>query len=59
MHKSLSWLKESINDFSNTYTTALLAYVFSLAGDIETRAHLLQHLDSVAVKQGESSLNWE
>uniref|UniRef100_A0A3B5LID8 Alpha-macroglobulin receptor-binding domain-containing protein n=1 Tax=Xiphophorus couchianus TaxID=32473 RepID=A0A3B5LID8_9TELE len=49
---SLLCLKESINDFSNTYTTALLAYVFTLAGDMETRAHLLQHLDSVAIKDG-------
>uniref|UniRef100_A0A3Q1J5E0 Uncharacterized protein n=1 Tax=Anabas testudineus TaxID=64144 RepID=A0A3Q1J5E0_ANATE len=45
--KSLSCLKESISDLSNTYTTALLAYVFTLAGDMETRAHLLQHLDTV------------
>ncbi|XP_007575634.1 alpha-2-macroglobulin-like [Poecilia formosa] len=50
--QSLLCLKESINDFSNTYTTALLAYVFTLAGDMETRAHLLQHLDSVAIKDG-------
>uniref|UniRef100_A0A8C6P9A6 Alpha-macroglobulin receptor-binding domain-containing protein n=1 Tax=Nothobranchius furzeri TaxID=105023 RepID=A0A8C6P9A6_NOTFU len=50
--RSLSCLREFTNDFSNTYTTALLAYVFTLAGDMETRAHLLQHLDSVAVKQG-------
>ncbi|XP_013882149.1 alpha-2-macroglobulin [Austrofundulus limnaeus] len=57
MAKSLSWLKGSINDFSNTYTTALLAYVFSLAGDMETSDHLLQHLDSVAVKQG-GSTHW-
>uniref|UniRef100_A0A8C8DNI1 Alpha-2-macroglobulin n=1 Tax=Oryzias sinensis TaxID=183150 RepID=A0A8C8DNI1_9TELE len=50
--RSLSCLKGSINDLSNTYTTALLAYVFTLAGDMETRAHLLQHLDRVAVKKG-------
>uniref|UniRef100_A0A3Q1J0L5 Alpha-2-macroglobulin-like n=1 Tax=Anabas testudineus TaxID=64144 RepID=A0A3Q1J0L5_ANATE len=50
--KSLSCLKESISDLSNTYTTALLAYVFTLAGDMETRGHLLQHLDTVASKQG-------
>ncbi|XP_007575635.1 alpha-2-macroglobulin-like [Poecilia formosa] len=55
--QSLLCLKESINDFSNTYTTALLAYVFTLAGDMETRAHLLQHLDSVAIKDG-SSIHW-
>uniref|UniRef100_A0A3B3TZJ1 Alpha-2-macroglobulin-like n=1 Tax=Poecilia latipinna TaxID=48699 RepID=A0A3B3TZJ1_9TELE len=55
--QSLLCLKESINDFSNTYTTALLAYVFTLAGDMETRAHLLQHLDSVAIKDGDS-IHW-
>ncbi|KAG7235148.1 hypothetical protein INR49_003137, partial [Caranx melampygus] len=38
--KSLSCLKESIGNLSNTYTTALLAYVFTLAGDTETRGHL-------------------
>uniref|UniRef100_A0A3Q2UWM4 Alpha-2-macroglobulin-like protein 1 n=1 Tax=Haplochromis burtoni TaxID=8153 RepID=A0A3Q2UWM4_HAPBU len=30
----------------------LLAYVFTLAGDTETRTHLLQHLDTVAVREG-------
>ncbi|KAK2912863.1 alpha-2-macroglobulin-like [Channa argus] len=55
--KSLLCLKESINDLSNTYTTALLAYVFTLAGDMETRAHLLQHLDSVALDEG-GFLHW-
>ncbi|XP_026195475.1 alpha-2-macroglobulin-like [Anabas testudineus] len=57
MTKSLLCIKESISDLSNTYTTALLAYVFTLAGDMETRAHLLQHLDTVASKQG-GSLHW-
>ncbi|XP_038129376.1 alpha-2-macroglobulin-like isoform X2 [Cyprinodon tularosa] len=52
VNQSLSCLRESVNDFSNIYTTALLAYVFTLAGDMETRAHLLQHLDSVAAKDG-------
>ncbi|XP_038548739.1 alpha-2-macroglobulin-like [Micropterus salmoides] len=50
--KSLSCLRESISDLSNTYTTALLAYVFTLAGETETRAHLLKHLDTVASNQG-------
>ncbi|KAL3999243.1 Rab11 family-interacting protein 3/4 [Sarotherodon galilaeus] len=57
MIKSLACLKESISDLSNTYTTALLAYVFTLAGDMETRAHLLQHLDTVAVREG-GFLHW-
>uniref|UniRef100_A0A7N8XPS2 Alpha-2-macroglobulin-like n=1 Tax=Mastacembelus armatus TaxID=205130 RepID=A0A7N8XPS2_9TELE len=52
MTNSLSCLKESISNLNNTYTTALLAYVFTVAGDMETRAHLLQHLDTVAIRQG-------
>ncbi|CAI5682498.1 unnamed protein product [Oreochromis niloticus] len=52
MNKSLACLKESLSDLSNIYTTALLAYVFTLAGDVETRAHLLLHLDTVAVREG-------
>ncbi|XP_062328744.1 alpha-2-macroglobulin-like isoform X2 [Osmerus eperlanus] len=50
--KSLSYLRKRSTDVSNTYTTALLAYTFSLAGDMETRSRLLQHLDKVASHQG-------
>ncbi|XP_076591398.1 alpha-2-macroglobulin-like [Chaetodon auriga] len=57
MKKSLSCLKESISDLSNTYTTALLAYVFALAGDMDTRAHLLKQLDTAAVHHG-GFLHW-
>ncbi|XP_041849849.1 alpha-2-macroglobulin-like protein 1 [Melanotaenia boesemani] len=57
VNKSLMCLKESISGLSNTYTSALLAYVFSLAGDMETRAHLLKHLDTVAIKEGDS-IHW-
>ncbi|XP_029028275.1 alpha-2-macroglobulin-like protein 1 [Betta splendens] len=51
MTNSLSCLRNytKIND---TYTTALLAYVFTLAGDMETRSLLLQQLDTVSIKQG-------
>ncbi|XP_008296524.1 alpha-2-macroglobulin-P-like [Stegastes partitus] len=52
LRKSLSCLRESISDFSNTYTTALMAYVFTLAGDMKTRALLLDHLDTVAIREG-------
>uniref|UniRef100_A0A671UGS4 Alpha-2-macroglobulin-like n=1 Tax=Sparus aurata TaxID=8175 RepID=A0A671UGS4_SPAAU len=55
--QSLSCLRESMSDLSNTYTTALLAYVFTLAGDMEARAHLLKHLDTVALRQG-GFLHW-
>lgn len=47
-------LKGSVSHLNNTYTSALLAYVFSLAGDTKTRDSLLQHLDTVATGQGES-----
>uniref|UniRef100_A0A667Z5P3 Alpha-2-macroglobulin bait region domain-containing protein n=1 Tax=Myripristis murdjan TaxID=586833 RepID=A0A667Z5P3_9TELE len=40
---------------SNTYTRALLAYVFTLAGDMKTRALLLEQLDKDAVRRGEMS----
>uniref|UniRef100_A0A8C2WSX2 Alpha-macroglobulin receptor-binding domain-containing protein n=1 Tax=Cyclopterus lumpus TaxID=8103 RepID=A0A8C2WSX2_CYCLU len=57
MKRSLSCLRESFGDLSNSYSTALLAYVFTLAGDTEARAHLLEHLDSVAIRQG-GFLHW-
>uniref|UniRef100_A0A8C9XC24 Alpha-2-macroglobulin n=1 Tax=Sander lucioperca TaxID=283035 RepID=A0A8C9XC24_SANLU len=56
VNASLSCLKKSISNLSNTYTTALLAYVFTLAGDMETRAHLLKHLDTVVLQEG--FLHW-
>uniref|UniRef100_A0A4W5JWG0 Alpha-2-macroglobulin bait region domain-containing protein n=1 Tax=Hucho hucho TaxID=62062 RepID=A0A4W5JWG0_9TELE len=57
VHGSLSCLRNSTSDLSNTYTTALLAYTFTLAGDMETRAQLLQHLDTVALQEG-GLLHW-
>lgn len=52
MSKSLLCLKSSIGNLTNTYTTALLAYTFSLAGENETREHLLKELDNVAIAGG-------
>ncbi|XP_041668406.1 alpha-2-macroglobulin-like [Cheilinus undulatus] len=57
VQRSLSCLKESLDNLGNTYTTALLAYVFTLAGDMETRALLLRHLDTVAIQEG-NLLHW-
>uniref|UniRef100_A0A673XTT8 Alpha-2-macroglobulin-like n=1 Tax=Salmo trutta TaxID=8032 RepID=A0A673XTT8_SALTR len=54
---SLSCLKNSTSDMSNTYATALLAYTFTLAGDMETRARLLQHLDTISFQEG-GLLHW-
>ncbi|XP_034557120.1 murinoglobulin-1-like [Notolabrus celidotus] len=53
----LSCLKASLGDLSNTYATALMAYVFTLAGDLETRGQLLRHLDTVAIRSG-GYLHW-
>ncbi|XP_041665327.1 alpha-2-macroglobulin-like [Cheilinus undulatus] len=50
--KSLLCLINTVDDFSNTYATALQAYVFTLAGEMEIRTRLLKHLDSVAIKDG-------
>ncbi|XP_041924560.1 alpha-2-macroglobulin-like protein 1 isoform X1 [Alosa sapidissima] len=55
--KTLTYLKSSVSDLSNTYTTALLAYTFSLVGEEDIRAELLKHLDSVATSEG-SLLHW-
>uniref|UniRef100_A0A668AW68 Alpha-macroglobulin receptor-binding domain-containing protein n=1 Tax=Myripristis murdjan TaxID=586833 RepID=A0A668AW68_9TELE len=52
MNRSLTFLNESISSLDNTYTTALLAYVFTLAGDMKTRAILLEQLNKDAVHQG-------
>uniref|UniRef100_A0A673C520 Alpha-2-macroglobulin-like n=1 Tax=Sphaeramia orbicularis TaxID=375764 RepID=A0A673C520_9TELE len=56
LSNSLSCLKASMRDLTNTYTTALMAYVFTLAGDTEARTLLLGHLDKVGVSQG--FLHW-
>lgn len=53
----MSCLRQSLGDKSNTYTTALLAYVFTLAGDMDTRTLLLEHLDKVATHEGQKTLN--
>ncbi|XP_036453943.1 alpha-2-macroglobulin-like [Colossoma macropomum] len=55
--KGLSCLKSSIGNLTNTYTTALLAYTFSLAGEHDVRALLLKKLDSVAIS-GDGHLHW-
>ncbi|XP_064840694.1 alpha-2-macroglobulin-like [Oncorhynchus masou masou] len=57
VYRSLSCLRNSTSDLSNTYTTALLAYTFTLAGDMETRAQLLQHLDTISLQEG-GVLHW-
>uniref|UniRef100_A0A8C2BCC5 Alpha-2-macroglobulin-like n=1 Tax=Cyprinus carpio TaxID=7962 RepID=A0A8C2BCC5_CYPCA len=55
--KGLSCLKSVIKDVKNTYSTALLAYTFSLAKDTDTRQQLFKKLEDVAISDG-SHLHW-
>ncbi|XP_047676890.1 alpha-2-macroglobulin-like [Tachysurus fulvidraco] len=57
VNKGLLCLKSSIGKLTNTYSTALLAYTFSLAGENEVRERLLKVLDSVAISRG-GRLHW-
>ncbi|XP_053095648.1 alpha-2-macroglobulin-like isoform X2 [Pangasianodon hypophthalmus] len=57
VNKGLLCLKSSVGDLANTYTTALLAYTFSLAGEKDVREHLLQELKNVAIS-GDGRLHW-
>ncbi|KAF4086027.1 hypothetical protein AMELA_G00101410 [Ameiurus melas] len=57
VNKSLLCLKSSIGNLTNTYTTALLAYTFSLAGENEVREKLLKELDNDAIS-GDGRLHW-
>ncbi|KAF5901966.1 alpha-2-macroglobulin-like, partial [Clarias magur] len=58
VNKGLICLKSSIGSLANTYTTALLAYTFSLARENETREQLLKELNRVAIATGDGNLHW-
>uniref|UniRef100_A0A8C2BBR4 Alpha-macroglobulin receptor-binding domain-containing protein n=1 Tax=Cyprinus carpio TaxID=7962 RepID=A0A8C2BBR4_CYPCA len=55
--KGLSYLKRIVGNIQNTYSTALLAYTFSLAGDTDTRQQLFKKLEDAAISDG-SHLHW-
>ncbi|XDV32424.1 hypothetical protein PO909_003242 [Leuciscus waleckii] len=55
--KGLSCLRSVIEDVKNIYTTALLAYTFSLTNDTDTRQQLFKKLEDVAISDG-SHLHW-
>ncbi|XP_059370484.1 alpha-2-macroglobulin-like [Carassius carassius] len=55
--KGLSCLRSVIEDVKNTYTTALIAYTFSLANDTDTRQQLFKKLEDIAISEG-SRLHW-
>ena len=50
--KGLSCLRSDIEDVKNIYTTALLAYTFSLTNDTDTRQQLFKKLEDVAISDG-------
>ncbi|XP_028825882.1 alpha-2-macroglobulin-like protein 1 [Denticeps clupeoides] len=52
IERSLSYLKSNATTLNNTYTTALLFYTFTLAGDKEMRSTLLNRLDKQARNAG-------
>ncbi|TTO95313.1 Alpha-2-macroglobulin [Bagarius yarrelli] len=57
VNKGIICLKSSIGNLRDTYTTALLAYTFSLAGEKELRGQLLKELDGVAISV-DGCLHW-
>ncbi|KAF5901964.1 alpha-2-macroglobulin-like, partial [Clarias magur] len=57
VNKGLMCISSSVSNLANTYTTALLAYTFSLAGKNEARQQLLKELNNVAIS-GDGQLHW-
>ncbi|XP_043736825.1 alpha-2-macroglobulin-like protein 1 isoform X2 [Cervus elaphus] len=55
--QGLQCLKSSVSSTTNLYTQALLAYTYSLAGDMYVRNILLEKLDQQAIISGES-IHW-
>nr|XP_006012377.2 PREDICTED: alpha-2-macroglobulin-like [Latimeria chalumnae] len=56
--KSLSCLEKAMENVTNVYTLALMAYTFTLAGDETTREALLKKLDTLAIKK-DGMTHWE
>ncbi|XP_028388838.1 alpha-2-macroglobulin-like protein 1 [Phyllostomus discolor] len=55
--RGLQCLKNSASSTTSLYTQALLAYTFSLAGEMDIRNILLEQLDRQAIISGES-IHW-
>lgn len=58
VENGLKCLKAAAEKMDHLYTTALLAYTFTLAGDMETRKALITHLDKASVTTG-GSRHWK
>lgn len=52
VRQGLQYLKNSVSSTTNLYTQALLAYTFSLAGEMDIRNMLLEKLDQQAIVSG-------
>ncbi|XP_036313262.1 alpha-2-macroglobulin-like protein 1 isoform X3 [Pipistrellus kuhlii] len=57
VNRGLQCLRNSVTATTNLYTQALLAYTFSLAGEMDLRNILLEKLDQQAIISGES-IHW-
>ncbi|XP_064415025.1 alpha-2-macroglobulin-like [Latimeria chalumnae] len=56
--KSVSCLEKAMENVTNVYTLALMAYTFTLAGDKTTKEALLKKLDTLAIKK-DGMMHWE
>lgn len=52
MQTILHCLQHAVHNITNTYTEAVLAYAFALAGDYEITQELLYKLEEQAIKSG-------
>ncbi|XP_062343422.1 alpha-2-macroglobulin-like protein 1 [Cinclus cinclus] len=57
MQTTLRCLQKVVHNITDTYTEALLAYAFALAGDYETTQELLYKLEEQAIKSG-GQIHW-
>ncbi|XP_053306441.1 alpha-2-macroglobulin-like protein 1 [Spea bombifrons] len=52
LDNALSYLRNHADKTNHTYTEALLAYAFSLSGDNNLKQHILEDLETKAIKEG-------
>ncbi|XP_053305973.1 alpha-2-macroglobulin-like protein 1 [Spea bombifrons] len=58
LDNALSCLRNHADKTNHTYTEALLAYAVSLSGDNNLKQHILEELETKAIKEGVSK-HWE
>ncbi|XP_073402572.1 alpha-2-macroglobulin-like isoform X2 [Dendrobates tinctorius] len=58
LSNALSCLMKASMNVSNVYTQALLAYAFTLSGEIELRKTIMDKLDEKAIR-GDGQLHWK